>query len=114
MSKDLTCVCSPSLSRRRGKFTAFHYLLTYYAEHVHLLVFPRNETYSVEILFSCKRSTSAGQDWLCIMSKDWLDRLSIGPEKKVVRFWQAGGGFDKNIDKLEGIESVIDIFITIR
>lgn len=67
-------------------------------EHVHLLVYPFDNHYSIsEILRAIKQSSSRR-----IISEvkrrkpECLGRLETGLKKPYYRFWQDGGGYDKN------------------
>ncbi len=79
-------------------------------DHVHLLVMPRTEQYSIQkLLFSLKRPVSWKAKRFLIAAHDskWTDRLTVakGP-RTVFRFWQPGGGFDRNICSSKGIAQV--------
>ena len=80
--------------------------------HVHLLVCPRQASYSMErFLYDCKRPVSwKAKQWLTQnQDLDWLARLTVEKGKrKVFRFWQAGGGFDRNLLKVHGVQAVIE------
>ena len=97
-------------ARRRHKMAIWAYVIM--PDHVHLLVMPRAETYSIErFLFSLKRPVSwkAKKSLLRHGDSVWIDRLTAKKgRKRVFRFWQAGGGFDRNICTLKGIENVVE------
>jgi putative transposase len=68
-------------------------------EHVHLLIYPRHEVYSVSaILKSVKQSVSRkGINWFRQHQLSGLERLKTGQKYEKLRFWQDGGGYDRNI-----------------
>ena len=70
-------------------------------EHVHLLVWPQQESYSIAAFQqSLKRPFSARVKKHLLESKSsLLDTLTIQerPGKMVFRFWQEGGGHDLNV-----------------
>ena len=72
-------------------------------DHVHLLIFPNEEKYSVsQFLKRVKQSVSRkSKSWLELNDKLWFEKLTIvkNDGKKEFRFWQAGGGYDRNIKK---------------
>jgi putative transposase len=86
-------------ARDRHRFEIYGYVIM--PEHVHLLVRPREEIYKMErFLADIKRSVSWNAKNFLIESgnEEWMNRLTVVEgSKKVFRFWQAGGGFDKNI-----------------
>jgi len=70
-------------------------------EHVHIIVVAQNEDYNIsEFLRSVKQSVSIkAKHWLLKHDREWVDRLTIldGQGRKRFRFWQQGGGYDRNI-----------------
>ena len=70
-------------------------------EHVHLLIHPRHNIYSVsEILKSIKQPvTAAAVKYLQRQAPEFLDQMKDAqPDGKVShRFWQRGGGYDTNL-----------------
>jgi putative transposase len=81
-------------------------------EHVHVLLLPRQPQYEMRrILVALKRPVSdAARAYLEEIEDDrWLERLSVEyPSRKVFRFWQPGGGFDRNIFREKTVPAVID------
>jgi putative transposase len=81
-------------------------------EHVHVLLYPRDIEYEMsKILVALKRpvSDAAREHLLATNETQWLDRLTVEyPSRKVFRFWQPGGGFDRNIFKEKSIPAIID------
>ena len=68
-------------------------------EHLHLLIYPTQEVYSIsEILKSIKQSVSRRAiNWLRQRRPDVLECLKTGQKHQTLRFWQDGGGYDRNI-----------------
>ncbi|HUS48268.1 MAG TPA: transposase [Phycisphaerae bacterium] len=68
-------------------------------EHVHLLIWPRNEAYSVSaILKAIKQSVSRRAiGWLRVNDPSGLANLATGQKHAPYRFWQDGGGYDRNL-----------------
>lgn len=81
-------------------------------EHVHVLLCPRAARYEMRrILAALKRPVSdAARGFLEETQNDqWLNRLSVEyPSRRVFRFWQPGGGFDRNIFHERTLPAVID------
>lgn len=70
--------------------------------HVHLLLWPLNLTYNIaEILGDIKgRMSKNHRDYLLINNPARYDHLCVfdkSKKRKVFRFWQPGGGFDRNL-----------------
>lgn len=81
-------------------------------EHVHVLFYPRTSTYEMRrILVALKRpvSDAARKHLEDTSAIRWLKRLTVRyPSRTVFRFWQPGGGFDRNIFKEKSVPSVIE------
>ena len=70
-------------------------------EHVHMLIWPRRREYSVKgILASMKLPVARkSRDFVMKFAPEFLpNMLDVQPNgKQTVRFWQRGGGYDRNI-----------------
>lgn len=81
-------------------------------EHVHILLCPLRPQYEMRtILVGLKRPVSdAARRYLESQGHSkWLDRLLIGEgPKQKFRFWQSGGGFDRNVTHERTIPSIVD------
>ncbi len=81
-------------------------------EHVHLLIWPRNEHPHVgPILTSIKQSVSRrAVAWATDDARDQLDRMAdVAPDGQVThRFWQRGAGYDRNVWTDQAIWKSID------
>lgn len=81
-------------------------------EHVHLLVFPRSPQPSFgSFLAQVKQPFSRMiKEVLTTSGSQLLEKLMIQerPGKTCFRFWQAGGGYDRNIFTLDAITASID------
>ncbi|MBD3297987.1 MAG: hypothetical protein GF341_04970 [candidate division Zixibacteria bacterium] len=97
------------IARHKLDFAIWSYVIM--PEHVHLLIYPRNEQYAMPcILRSLKESFAR---WVV---RHWeehaphlLTRISVkrGP-RALHRFWQEGGGYDRNLFDWDTIERAID------
>jgi len=79
-------------------------------EHVHLLLYPVAETYSIADILQSVKGPFAHR-----VLADWresaphkLRRLCVASGGKTAfRFWQAGGGFDRNLHDIDRIRKAI-------
>ncbi len=95
-------------AREHSLFRLWAYVLM--PNHVHLFVYPTQNEYKIStILQSIKGKTSKRyRDTLLEENPDRYDKLCIKVgNKKVFRFWQAGGGFDRNLWNAKAIHSSI-------
>jgi REP-associated tyrosine transposase len=75
-------------------------------EHVHLLVLPRNDVTISKILNSIKLSVGkTASIWVQNHAPDFLSKMTdIQPSgKSALRFWQRGGGYDRNICSVDEV-----------
>ncbi len=98
-----------SQAREHFLFRLWAYVLM--PNHVHLFIYPTQNEYKISaILQSIKGKTSKRyRDILLSESPEKYDKLCIkAGTKKVFRFWQAGGGFDRNLWNAKAIHSSIN------
>jgi REP-associated tyrosine transposase len=81
-------------------------------EHVHLLVYPATSDGEVsKLLAAIKRPFSFRvKKTLQLKNPALLDELTIRerPSKSVFRFWQEGGGYDRNLSSEKTVRAAID------
>ena len=101
-------------ARTKHAFDVWAYVLM--PEHVHLLIFPRASDYSIsDILTDIKQPVTR---WAFKYLQTRVpDSLSImrdeQPSGKMAhRFWQRGGGYDRNLTKPKTIHATIDYIHT--
>jgi len=82
-------------------------------EHVHLIVMPREAGVPVGSFQGMIKEQVARQAirWLEQNAPQWISRITVREgSRQRRRFWQPGGGYDRNIDSLETLQSMIDYF----
>jgi putative transposase len=88
-------------ARTRRDFDLWAYVIM--PEHAHVLLLPRREVYDVAMIFKSIKQSVARKaiDYLKGSSPDWLDTLKVPTSTGRIeyRFWQAGGGYDRNIER---------------
>ena len=97
-------------ARRELAFDVWAYVLM--PDHVHLLIYPREESYSISnILLAIKRPV-ARQALLYVrrIAPSFLGRMrDLQPNGRVAhRFWQRGGGYDRNLIDAKTVRKTID------
>ncbi len=90
-------------SREKHKFDLWAYV--FMPNHVHLLIFPRKQQYSIsDILLSIKQPVSRkALNYLKSNNPDGLKYLATSQRHRLYRFWQKGGGYDRNITEVETV-----------
>ena len=91
----------------------FHLVaFVYMPEHVHVLVWPTEEEYHTgKLLWSIKRPFSSRiKGGLQEQRSPLLGKLTVRerPGKSAFRFWQEGGGHDRNLVELDGLATVAE------
>jgi len=97
------------LGRRQRKFDLWAYVLM--PEHVHLVLLPKEGVEISQILTTVKQSVSKRAIlWLRENAPDFLSRLAdVRSNGKLShRFWQRGGGYDRNLRSVNDIFEKID------
>ncbi len=80
-------------------------------EHVHLLIAPREPGVDVGAFQGAvkERTARLAIAWLKEHAPSWLEKISVREGVRVRRrFWQPGGGYDRNIDNFETLEFSIN------
>lgn len=96
-------------ARATLKVSLFAYVIM--PEHVHVLLFPGSECPMRRVLAALKRSVSReARDHLVKTGQhEWLKRLTVRyPSRTVFRFWQPGGGYDRNVWQQRSIRETVD------
>jgi len=113
LSKDRTrhwLVEAIDRTRQRHNFDLWAWVIM--PEHAHLLIRPREHEYDIARIFKSIKQPVAqtATAWLRRNNVQWLDRLRIiRPTGRVEhRFWQQGGGYDRNIINAEYARASIE------
>lgn len=96
-------------ARRSLHFSVWAYV--FMPNHVHLIICPRSSKYSIsEILRRIKEPVGrlAVNRWK-LSESVWLKRVRVEKGSRVeFRFWQPGGGFDRNIESARALYGMVD------
>lgn len=96
-------------ARRELAFDLWAYVIM--PEHVHVLVYPRgNDALAGAIRGAIKEPVArTAIKYLEENAPKWIPRITVREGKRVRRrFWQAGGGYDRNGIKIETVHAMID------
>jgi putative transposase len=113
LSRERTCCWlaeAIATARQRLAFRLWAYV--FMPEHVHLLIHPRDREYRIKvILWRIKRPV--GCKAIAFLERNapqWLLHLTVPRSDGMIerRFWQAGGGYDRNIMDPDTARQVID------
>ena len=104
------CLCDAiAFARARHNFALWAYVIM--PEHVHLLIHPHREEYSIAaVLRDIKEQPSRRViEWLRQETPWVLKKMEARQGRRVVhRLWQAGGGYDRNLFSGETIRRAIE------
>jgi putative transposase len=97
-------------ARRMHGFHLWAYVLM--PEHVHLLVLPTASEYNITLFLSTLKGSVAKRaiSFVNRRAPEFLPRMTdLQPNgKRCIRFWQRGGGFDRNLWEPRHIWDMID------
>jgi putative transposase len=94
-------------ARYKHRFDVWAYVIM--PDHLHLLIAPDEENYSMsEILKSIKQPVARKAiNYLKENRSAILRFLETGLERPEYRFWQDGGGYDRNVDSAEVLGEIM-------
>ncbi|MBL8880947.1 MAG: transposase [Phycisphaerales bacterium] len=97
-------------ARRRHAWDVWAYVIM--PEHVHLIVRPQNAIYDISVLLKAIKwpVSIRARKYLERTSREWMKRLTdVQPNGEFsFRFWQRGGGFDRNIRQERSLGAMIE------
>jgi len=99
---DRTCQwLTESIERARKKHNFSLWAYVFMPDHVHLLIYPMNEQYGISAILKEIKTDTARKavKYLRENNPSGLAQLSTGQKYRKYRFWQKGGGYDRNITK---------------
>ena len=112
LDRERTCQWFISgLADARKEFSVDLWAYVIMPEHVHLLLYPRDETVQVGQVAGCIKESVARPaiQYLQEHAPQWIPRITVREGKRIRRrFWQPGGGYDRNVIKLPTVEKMID------
>ena len=98
-----------AVAREKHAFDVWAYVIM--PEHVHLLIFPREDDYAIsDILLDIKRPVARrALRYVREHAPGFLERMRDEHSKGAVRhrFWQRGGGYDRNLTSVKTIHNTI-------
>jgi len=110
-SRERTCEWfRQALEAARTKFDFQVWAYVLMPEHVHLLVHPGEAGEMSRFLQAVKEPVARQAiGYLKANAPQWLARLTVHEGQRVRhRFWQPGGGYDRNIISTEALRAMID------
>jgi len=100
-----------ALDEARKKFAYELWAYVVMPEHVHVLVYPGDTPERMSAFPQAVKEPVARKAirYLKDHAPEWLARVTV-PEGRRVRhrFWQPGGGYDRNITSIEALRAMID------
>jgi len=110
LNEEVCIFLADAVTMARSKHCLKIWAYVFMPDHVHLLIYPDNSDYSISaILLSIKQSVA--RRVLIQARKHYpaiLDKFKTGQSSKKYRFWQDGGGYDRNITNRNTLIKVID------
>ncbi len=110
LSKERTCqwlVESIGQAKHKLAFSLWGYV--FMPNHVHLLIRPRTKDYSISSILKAIK-TPVGLKavrWMKQHCPESLSLMATGQQYRKYRFWQKGGGYDRNINQFETLTNTL-------
>jgi len=103
--KFLTKAISTAMAKHRFELWAYIFM----PNHAHLLIAPKEKNYSIsKILQSIKQSSSRNIiNYYRRMLPDKLELLRTCRPDRPFKFWQEGGGYDRNVFSIEATRNSV-------
>jgi len=94
-------VDSISAARSKHEFDLWAYV--FMPNHVHLIICPRREQYSISAILQTIKQPVARRtiQYLKTGNPEGLRFLATGQQTRRYEFWQKGGGYDRNITSVQ-------------
>jgi putative transposase len=97
-------------TRDEHQFRIWAYVLM--PNHVHLLIWPMNETYAIDRILNNFKGKAAKKyrDFILATQPAKFNEFTVkdnSKKREVFRFWQPGGGFDRNLWNAKAIHDSI-------
>ena len=112
LGPDRTCQwLAEAIDEARSQFDFALWAYVFMPEHVHLLIFPRRPQYDIAVIRKAIKEPVGRKavNYLRRHAPTWLPRIEIKCGKRIEhRFWQAGGGYDRNAYEPETIMSMVE------
>jgi REP-associated tyrosine transposase len=96
-------------SRQKYRFDIWAWVIM--PEHVHLLIYPRDATYSTAAILSATKRPVGERAiaYLVDHKSSFLEHLTVRTRSRTYRrFWQAGPGYDHNVDDPQAAHGIIE------
>jgi putative transposase len=96
-------------ARKELQFALWAYV--FMPEHVHLLVYPKETIYDISLILQQIKEPVGRKavKYLRANAPHWLPRITVKRGNRLERrFWQAGGGFDRNAVELQTLLAMIE------
>ena len=106
LSKDRTRgYLAEAIVAAKHKHTFDLWAYVFMPEHVHLLICPREESYSIAAILRSIKQPVARRAMIYLRANNLagLAWLATGQTKTPYCFWQAGGGYDRNMTSVDTI-----------
>lgn len=100
-----------ALLKARQRFSVDLWAYVIMPEHVHLLLYPRDRNLEVgRVVGAIKEAVARNAiRYLEEHAPQWLSRITVREGKKWRRrFWQPGGGYDRNVTEAATLRKMID------
>jgi putative transposase len=112
LAAERTCEwLAESIDEARKTFDFALWAFVFMPEHVHLIIHPHQAEYDIRVILKAIKEPVGRKavKYLVKNKSEWLPRITVRRGKRIERrFWQAGGGYDRNIIEPKTLWSMIE------
>jgi putative transposase len=111
LQAERTCVwLAEAIEAARQEYEFALWAYVFMPEHVHLLIYPTTAPYDIRDMLQGIKEPVGRQAvaYLRENAPEWLERITVQRGQRVERrFWQAGGGYDRNVVEAHTLMAMI-------
>src|SRR5438094_609784 len=112
LKAERTCLwLADALDQARKELDFDVWAYVFMPEHVHLVVYPRTANHDIPMILKAIKEP-VGRNaikYVRAEAPEWLPRIAMQHGRRTeYRFWEAGGGYDRNITNPKTLKSMID------
>jgi putative transposase len=112
LQSELTCQwLADAINEAREEHNFAIWAYVFMPEHAHVLIYPKNPVYNISTIWADIKGP-VGRKAIAHLKEHaphWLPKITVKRGKRTERrFWQAGGGFDRNVFEPHTLLAMID------
>jgi putative transposase len=112
LAAERTCTWfAEAIAAARAEFAFSLWAYVFMPDHAHLVIHPEGAVYDVSLILKAIKEPVGRRSvaYLRENAPGWLAKISVRHGKRIEhRFWEAGGGYDRNVTEAETLAAMIE------